>query len=60
MISEFISVIVGIVIGQDAAIPRLAPLLNELYVKCIELMNTRTGENGSLKDTFTGWFKQDE
>jgi hypothetical protein len=58
MISEFISVIVGIVIGQDANIPRVLPILTDLWGNLVEMTRRRT-EDGSLMETLIGWFKQD-
>lgn len=60
MFSEFISLIVGVVIGQDAGLPRVRPLINELYTKCIEMLNTRAANGNMLMDSLTGWFKKDE
>jgi hypothetical protein len=36
MISEFVILIVGIIIGQETSIPKLKPILNEMYQKCVE------------------------
>ena len=59
MLSEFISLIVGVVIGQDAGLPRVRPLINELYTKCIEMLNTRAENGHTLMDSLTGWFKNE-
>ena len=40
MFSQLVTLVVGIVIGQEANIPLLRPVLQGLYVKFIESFNS--------------------
>lgn len=44
-LSDYISFVLGMIVGQEVNLPRVRPMVMQLYARCLEMMNNQPWVN---------------